>query len=307
MEEKIISEALASYGLSDANWTLIRHNENITCRVQGKTQDYVLRIRKPTEGFHLDIFGEALTPYEMMQSEMALLVHLKQRGLPVQGVEENKKGQMVTLLSDQSPACLLSWIEGSVVTQTQANENAQELGLMAAQLHKAAEGFTGKRLHYEEGLLFSMQKEMENALIQGDIDKETILIYQDTLTLIRETITENKKRHGLSLIHADLGLSNILSTKNGFVPIDFSLSGTGCFEQECGQLASNFSDDALRNALRKGFLQGGAPVSKRQMNIFLSLGVLLFICTQHTRFAKEAWFKAALQRWKNTLFSPLLN
>lgn len=48
MENNYIRNALEQYNMQDAEFELIRHNENMTLRVDGQ---YLLRIHKHAEGF----------------------------------------------------------------------------------------------------------------------------------------------------------------------------------------------------------------------------------------------------------------
>ncbi|MDD2648331.1 MAG: hypothetical protein PHI27_12150 [Eubacteriales bacterium] len=46
-------------------------------------------------------------------------------------------------------------------------------------------------------------------------------------------------------------------------------------------------------------------MSLRDAEPYYAFGVLLFITSQHSRFAKEEWFADAMRRWSETQFIPL--
>lgn len=52
---KNIQEALAEYGMGTCDYKIIRHNENITCKVVKDEKSYVLRIHQPIEGFCISL------------------------------------------------------------------------------------------------------------------------------------------------------------------------------------------------------------------------------------------------------------
>ena len=105
------------------------------------------------------------------------------------------------------------------------------------------------------------------------------------------------------VIHADLGFGNILLTENGLIPIDFSLSGYGCFAQDAGMILSNYQKDEDRKNVLEGFRQGGEAVDEWDAALFLSLSVLLFIGAQHSKYHREQWFQDAVARWCQDLFT----
>ena len=108
------------------------------------------------------------------------------------------------------------------------------------------------------------------------------------------------------LIHGDLGFANILRTPDGLAPIDFSLSGYGYKAQECGMIATNYSDPAQQRAVYEGYAEaGGVPADPHHADAFFALSVLLFIVCQHERFYREEWFAKAMDRWCDTCFTPL--
>ena len=167
-EKALTAEALAHYRLASPQTEFIRHNENITCRIMDGSDTYVLRIRRPTEGFSLKIFGNKATAQQLMRGETELLLHLARADLfPVQVPVFTKDGEPVCLLSDGSPACLLRWIEGEPLTSEDGGLYARALGRLAARIHKAAKGFAGIRLRYSHDLVSAMRVELKRSIECG--------------------------------------------------------------------------------------------------------------------------------------------
>ncbi len=75
-----------------------------------------------------------------------------------------------------------------------------------------------------------------------------------------------------------------MSDDNELIPVDFSLSGFGCYAQEAGMLQSSFQDEESRSLVLKGLLESGEEIDEMDAELFVSLSVLLFICSQHGRY-----------------------
>lgn len=157
---------------------------------------------------------------------------------------------------------------------------------------------------YDEALLDMMREEILAAVKQGHLTGAAGKICCEELGAVKRTMRRlqgSKEQYGI--IHADLGFGNILVTEEGLVPIDFSLSGFGCYAQEAGMLQSNYQDDESCQRVLEGFCQGGEPVDTVDADIFLSMSVLLFISAQHNKYHSEQWFRGAMERWCQTLFT----
>ncbi|MDW7656903.1 MAG: phosphotransferase [Bacillota bacterium] len=307
-EQALVREAMAYYDLANPHTEMIRQNENLTCRIIDGNNAYALRIRCPAQGFSLKIFGDQATAYQLMRGETDLLLHLSRTGsFPLQTPVLTKGGDPVCILSDGSPACLLHWLEGETLKAEDGNRCAHALGVLAARIHKAAEGFSGTRLHYSQELIRAMQKEIDVALLASHLTARHASICRGALNEISAVMTcLDGDATSKGLIHADLGFNNVLCTPNGLAPIDFSLSGYGYKAQECGMIASNYSDTGQRQAVYDGYAEiSGTVFDPHHTEAFFALSVLLFITSQHERFYRDEWFAPAMDRWCNTCFAPL--
>ena len=298
--EEMIRGALAAYGMAEAKTELIRHNENLTCKVEHQGSAYVLRIHCPVEGFSTALVAADKDDRTLFQGETELLRHMAQNGFDgLQQPVANLQGDYVTQLHTGAPAMLLTWVEGRPLTQEEGSKYAKELGSLACRIYRATEGFKGERLAYDSDLTDRMIAEIRLA-----VEQEHIAVAAGDIC-IRELEAAKAAQQRLSatrVVHADLSLGNILLTDRGLIPIDFSMSGYGSLAQEVGMLISCYQDDADIATVLEGVALAGEAVDAADAELFLAYSVLLFICAQHNRFYAEEWFAGALQRWCETLF-----
>lgn len=298
LEAALVSEAIAEYNLTAPSVEFPRHNENITCRVSDGDKKYVLRIKRPRDGFSLTIFGD-FSPSMLAESEIALLRHLgKHADFAVQTPICTKRGDDVCILSDGSPACLLSWLDGNPLDKATASDRAFELGVLAARLHKAAEGFDCARLNYNASLVENMRAKLDNAAGLSHITPDENKICDAALDEISRVMSIlDREENSTAYIHADMGFGNIILSDGLLSPIDFSLSGYGYRAAECGMLASNFNTDDDYKAIRDGYESvSGIKIDPHTQKAFLAMSILLFISAQHSRVRGEDWFRGAMKR-----------
>ena len=307
-ERGLVQEALQHYGIMKKKISFIRHNENITCKVVSDSNAYVLRIHSPMEGFSLKLY-ETVPAVDLMRGEVELLLYLSKRAsFPVQIPVQNKCGEYISVLAGGIPCELLRWIAGKPLDKDSANPYAGSLGALAAELHKAAEGFAGVRLSYSHDLVNRMRTEFDLACEKAHISKEHTTVCHAVLDEVNHIMTTLDRIPGSrSLIHADLGFGNVIQTPAGLSPIDFSLSGYGYKAQECGMLAANYINVQEQERIRERYERaGGIAIERHHMRSFLAFSVLLFIAAQHNRFWQEKWFKDSMIRWVGGLFQEVL-
>ena len=300
---QIVKEALKAYGMENARHEMIRHNENITCKVFHQGNTYALRIHQPIEGFCASIITNGKSDIDLFQSEIELLQYMRDHGfMELQKPILNLDGEYVTKLSNGIPAMLLTWVEGEPIKQEETGRYAEEIGELACKIHQAAEGFAGDRIEYDNALCDRMIEEIKKAVSLNHMAPEAGEKCISELGAIKAAQNRLESEFGHSIIHADLGFSNILVTEYGLVPIDFSLSGYGSLAQEAGMILSNYHDDESGKKLLAGFKKAGHLVHSADADIFLAYSVLLFICVQHNKVHKEEWFENALNEWCKELF-----
>ena len=301
----LIDEALQKFGLFEAEYELVRHNENITCKVTNGDKSYSLRIHSPVEGFNTDLLCRNYSSREYMQGEVDLLIYMRGNGFPeLQEPIAGSDGHCIQTMSDGSSAMLLRWLEGRTLTKEEGSHYAAEIGKMAARFHQASKGFKGTRILYDQELTDRLIEEIRTAAESDHLTRTAADICIGELGAIKNAISRLESQSVSSgIIHADLGFGNILLTENGLIPIDLSLSGYGCYAQDAGMIQSNYKKEEDCLIVLDGFRQGGENVDKTDASLFLSLSVLLFICAQHAKYCNEQWFQDAVKRWCKDLFT----
>ena len=299
----IIGAALKSFGMEDAQYDMIRHNENMTCKVMHEGQFYSLRIHQPIAGFSTRLITGYRNDTELMRSEVDLLLHMIRNGFDhLQQPMKNVQGEYVSEVGDGIPAMLLTWVEGTAIPEEEGAKYAEELGKLACRIHQAVKGFDGERIAYDNRLCDRMAEETREAVAIGHLPAGVGQRCMRELSVVRRTQDKYAREGRTTMIHADLSLGNILITDHGLIPIDFSLSGYGSLAQEAGMLMSNYQDEDSCKRLLEGFSKAGEEIDATDADIFLVFSILLFICTHHNRVYREAWFRNALGMWCESLF-----
>ena len=128
------------------------------------------------------------------------------------------------------------------------------------------------------------------------------------LEIVHEVIRDaGKNRKNMGFIHADLGFSNILLTKEGLVPIDFSLSGSGCLAQDIGMMLTGIADVQDRRAFVTAYERARKTrLLPHHLDAYFCLSILLFVCCQHHRHHQEAWFLKRMRFWSENYFEALV-
>lgn len=300
--DELLKEALSLYDFENPISDFIRHNENMTYKIQDGKKKYVLRIHIPKKDFDLSLF-----PKDRVSEAVNLLLYINNNSdMLIQKPIKNKNGEYITTLSNHELVTVLSWIEGDALSKETAKSRAYDIALMATRLHKAMKGFMGNLPKYDELMVDRVKLKIQEAVNMNHINTEQGNICILMLNKIRMTILKLKDSDNYDVIHADLGFGNIIDSEGSLVPIDFSLAGYGAYAQECGMIASNYSSDDDLLKIIEGFHQGNESISSKDAKIFLAFSVLLFIGAQHSRYYQEEWFIQGMHRWKETIFSPLL-
>jgi Ser/Thr protein kinase RdoA (MazF antagonist) len=168
----LLDEALTRYGFRGCDAEFIRHNENMTFRVGGK---YLLRIHKHREGFTTDPIYEGYDRARLYENELALITHLKTREMQMQTPVSNLNGELVTRLSDGTPATVLTWLEGHTVDKSELFPPlCRKIGGMTAELHKAAREFpAAPALRYDGALCGRLKSKLRKLVFAGTIDGDS--------------------------------------------------------------------------------------------------------------------------------------
>ena len=303
-----VDEALAFYGLTHANATLLRHNENRTYHIDCGEASYCLRLKSPVSGFDLSVFGG--NPENLLRGELALMSAVcAHTDIPVQVPVCAPSGGMTARLSDGTLASLLRWMNGAPLKEGPRSEAmlfsaGQTLATLrtAAETNPALRGFA--RLSYDQNLLRRLAAKAE----QGGayLSDASIRSITAALRAVASVMDELDGLEESTVAHADPGLGNLIWTGERVGLIDWSLSGYAHSYMDLGGLMGATADRDEQRCLLRGWESVRGPANRRYLDAYFSLGVLLFVCCQHSRAHEWAdWFPAALERWQTTIFDPL--
>lgn len=303
MEHDYIREALEQYNMQDAEFWLIRHNENMTLKVDEK---YLLRIHKHAEGFHTGDLYEGLDRVEIRRSELAFLSHLGCQGMKTQLPVPNKDGDFLTVLSDGIWASMLTWIPGRNLEKSDLTPDiCFQIGVMTAQMHKAAVNFKSKEiLKYDVNLCERIEKRLESENAIRILGKANIQAMQAACSVIRDRFYCDRN---MITVHADLSLSNILLTDSGLIPIDFSLFGSAHPMMDISSLYCAISDFESRCAIAEGYESLGGKIEFQMLDACFALNLLLFIILHINQFSRQKDIVEKVERWCRDMFQPLAN
>lgn len=277
--------ALRSYpgDLGDARLTLLRHEQNVTYRVDGEGTRHVLRISRP------DLHSDAT-----IGSEAAWLAALgRDTALRVPVPATARDGSLVVAASDpgvpEPRLCvLLGWIDGRFVNRGLTPDHLGRFGELIAGLQEHAvswtppAGFTRPRVDtltaetklatlggrptmagvvtpsIEDG---ELAIELVQALV-SDADARTV---GRAIELVRATTTALATRpDAFGLIHSDLHQENVLFAADGVAgAIDFDDCGWGFFLYDLAVPLSEVSLRPTYRAMRAALLD--AYARRRQL------------------------------------------
>lgn len=308
-----INEALKHYGFEAADVEFIRHNENMTYKINHMNQTYVLRIHQPIEGFSLDLIHGKIRKDRFIKAEMDLLEHLSEQKTQVQTPLRNLHGQSVSYLEDGSPVTVLRWIDGEILDSVD-ERRAFKLGQTMADFHKQVieSDLISKNLNrhsYDVHLLCDMVQEFEEAARLGHLtDDQCDQLIQVCLNISDCMVKLDLEDEGFGYIHSDFSKDNLIDTGEHTVPIDFSLSGYGYYFMDLGMFLCKFKDSQVKRELVRGYESiRQIQVPQRHLESFYNMGILLFIACQHTRAHEEGWLDEKMKDWGERVFAPYLD
>lgn len=300
MMDALIRTALAQYGLENATWTLIRHNENITVNVENR---YLLRVHLHADGFSTDVLYEGFDRTAIRRTELDFLAHLARNGLPVQKPVPNLQGDCLTMLPGHVCATLLTWLPGHTPGEEDVSNNVYfQAGAMTARMHRAAVGFQSEPiLRYDASLC----RRLQQWVIRTSRDHLLAREHADALLSACHVMEGRLDGHGHIPVHADLSPSNMLVTDAGLVPIDFSLMGIGHPMMDISLLYGSVNGIACRKIIADGYRSEGGDISFPELDACFALNILLYIALHLRIKAREEGFIANLNRWSRQTFKPL--
>jgi len=138
----MIEEVLRRYSFANPIATLIRHNENMTYRVDDGAARYLLRIHRAAEGLNFT-FQCGDTPRRVfVESENRLLRLLTDTPLDTQRPIANTRGEDITALESGDYVTVLSWLDGEDLGKSEVTPGlARDIGALIGRLHTETAAF----------------------------------------------------------------------------------------------------------------------------------------------------------------------
>jgi tRNA A-37 threonylcarbamoyl transferase component Bud32 len=300
-EYNLIIEALIKFGVQDKIVEFIRHNENLTLKING---EYLLRIHKSADTFQAINQYVDINIKQMRYAEIAFLEHLRKSGMNVQIPVRSNDNAYVVEVSDGIYATMLHWISGDIIKKEEVTiDLCFEIGQMVARMHKAAIGFSDENiLQYDSNLFMKLRTCFSHEKIWSNIQDKHRLLLDATFERISERL---KDTHEFITVHSDLSLSNMLITQSGLVPIDFSLFGFAHPMMDIGCLFGCINGVENRAAIAGGYRSLGYDIDFPMLDTHFALSVLLYVII-HLNLCNEEDFNKNLDRWCKQIFLPFI-
>lgn len=312
--QAMLEAALNLYGLEDAAFSFIRHNENAIYDVRAGGQRFALRIHAPAPGFEPLPLCKGSIPVQR-DAEAELVQMLGRGGFRVQTPVPGRNGRFVQILPDKTAATLFTWLPGGCYDVLWPDGNIPDgaaygagrlLGGADAFFLGKTSGFAGRRPRYGTESLPLVEQRLAAAGGEGVISPEQLSVMREALRAVASRIREAEQATGLTVCHADGSAGNFIWDGQNAALIDFSLAGIASPYLDLAFLLSNFTRENVRRALIAGFEDGyGKRARLRLAEPYYALGIMLFICQRYRAAADWEWFSSALERWCGESFRPL--
>ncbi len=312
--EHLLNEALALYEFDNPEVEFIRHNENITYKIEDGEKRYVLRIHQPQEGFSADLFNTK-NRAELIQSELDIILALKNdTDIPMQTPIYNKSGSLVSIYKNDIPVTLLEWVDGQTVEshlKTPDPEMLKNIGALTASLHthffdkSTDKSYT--RHNYDQTMIEHIAKRIKKASQAEVITEAQTKVVSEALYEMSSRFDRLDKLYKKSITHADLSKLNMIVNVSGSItPIDFSLCGYSHYHMDIGSLFGHFSKDEDRALILDGYRNvRDCELDPYFIEPYFAIQVVLFIACQYERATHWDWFGEAMERWCRDIFRPL--
>lgn len=310
----IVADALAQWGLQDAECAFVAGRENRVYRVTAATGSYALRIKRP--GYRDEV---------ELQSELAWLAAMDRAGISVPAPIPSLAGRLLERAGDGF-VDVVTWLPGNPMGKSRVLLAISDrigafraLGAEMARLHQACDawqlpnGF--RRCRWDiEGLV-------GNAPVWGafwqnpTLDDGTRALFLSFRDAARARIVGAGPEFGL--IHADLVRENVLFDGPVIRMIDFDDGGFGYRLFDIATVLLKNLDEpdypALKEALIDGYI-GRRPLDLSLLDLFIALRAATYVGwivprmgeqggpERNARFIKEA--RHLCQKYLASLASP---
>lgn len=272
--------ALAAFpgDLADGRLTLLRHEQNVTYRVDSGGSRHVLRISRPD-----------LHSADTIGSEMAWLAALAtDTSMHVPAPVVASDGSLVVVATysgvpETRPCVLLRWVDGRFLNRGLTPDHLSRIGAALAELQVHAAGWTpppgfvrprtdtlttaakraslgGPPAGHDAGPVPSTTDgDRATALVRELVSTADADLVVDAIGLVRATTTALAARpDSVGLIHGDLHQENVLFDDSSVGVIDFDDCGWGFFLYDLAVPLSEVSLRPAYPAMREALLEAYA-------------------------------------------------
>lgn len=319
LEMECVNKILEQYDIEAERVELLRHNENKTYRVYARGGDYVLRIHQPVDTMNLSLLRAEKSQQELIEGEMLLLAQLAVNdGLGTQLPIRNKAGSYVTRVENiygNIYATMISWVAGACISKADFSpERAMQLGKMLAAVHNCLDSYsynTEKRYCYDAALVERLQERLHTFCGGAALPTRQYDIMEELLQRLHSFLQEEERNKNMRIVHNDLGESNFIYNENGFIPIDFSMSGLCVREMDLASLFCHFENKELREGILQGYMAGightGKKIEKSKIYLCIGFQLMIFLLSQYENICQAPWFSDMLGYWCEEVFQPIIN
>jgi Ser/Thr protein kinase RdoA (MazF antagonist) len=257
-KQHIALAALNQYAVMAPEIRFLGKSGNVTFYIETQASNFLLRIHQALPGLQDDIWQKP----DVIESELKWLEALRREtNIIVQEPLQNLEGRLVTqVLADDTQeifnCSLLRWVDGSVSNKERTPQQAKNLGLLMAQLHrhssqwKLPQNFV--RPVFDENLFRAALEAFYPAVTMGLVSQEhykMLTAATEKIVAMMKTLDQTPDVWGL--IHADLHDGNYLFYNEEIRPIDFARCGFGHYLYDIGE-----SIQYLMPQVRPSFFEG---------------------------------------------------
>lgn len=296
--DTMLTQALACYGMQDAQAVFLRHNENAVYRITAVDgRGYVLRIHVPHERLSA---RQLMHRADWLDGEMRFLLALSGGGLPVQTPVQTPDGTLLaTLPGTDTLASLLTWVPGEPLSEQHPDIEAQarDVGRLFARMHGFVlahpETEAIPRSAYDASRIEAALRTIHEGVGLSLFTQAMFDTLAQSGEIIGELYTYENRAPGLhGLIHADPGLGNLIADGGRVSPIDFGLCGHGPLLFDLGGLMGTFNQPHLRRAVLDGY-EETRPLDSRDLRAIeghFLLSIYLFMALHLRNPHVQEWF-----------------
>lgn len=224
---ELIRRALSLWGMDSCRSNVIRHNENLACRVdcpgmagasasapaaESDGKGYLLRICLPKTSAWVGLQQDV----DALRSEILWIRDLRRdTGFVLQQPVPSLKGEELEIIrhpltGTEVPCMLLTWLEGDMFSQKEpdAEDLAREFGRVQAIFHSQAKSWrppTGfKRLVYDGAMLAQALPDLEQGVAPGIVRTKDLKLAVEASEKIAGLMTKMPRTPDVwGMIHAD--------------------------------------------------------------------------------------------------------